>query len=137
MNNMFLLIVLVIGLTKSIEDGLTLTLKLCSRLMVTKSESGKLMPKDIVPTKTINNVDVTPLLQEVLEYSKSQATLGNVEELISKVPQKDSMDWKLISGVLCNAVIEWVAQDKDNRADLIHHLQSEVGYVLKRMGLTM
>jgi len=47
------------------------------------------------------------------------------------------MDWKLISGVLCNAVIEWVAEDKDNRADLIHHLQSEVGYVLKRMGLTM
>ena len=47
------------------------------------------------------------------------------------------MDWKLISGFLCNAVIEWVAQDKDNRADLIHHLQSEVGYVLKRMGLTM
>ena len=81
------------------------------------------MPNNIVPTKTINNVDVTPLLQEVLEYSKSQATLGNVEELIS--------------GVLCNAVIEWVAQDKDNRADLIHHLQSEVGYVLKRMGLTM
>ena len=81
------------------------------------------MPNEIVPTKTINNVDVTPLLQEVLEYSKSQATLGNVEELIS--------------GVLCNAVIEWVAQDKDNRADLIHHLQSEVGYVLKRMGLTM
>ena len=58
------------------------------------------MPNDIVPTKTINNVDVTPLLQEVLEYSKSQATLGNVEELISKVPQKDSMDWKLISCLL-------------------------------------
>ena len=95
------------------------------------------MPNEIVPTKTINNVDVTPLLQEVLEYSKSQATLGNVEELISNVPMKDSMDWKLISGVLCNAVIEWVAQDKDNRAHLIHHLQSEVGYVLKRMGLTM
>ena len=109
--------------------------------MVTKLESGKFMPNntlnEIVPTKTINNVDVTPLLQEVLEYSKSQAALGNVEELISKVPTKDSMDWKLISGVLCNAVIEWVAQDKDNRADLIHHLQSEVGYVLKRMGLTM
>tara|TARA_R100001594_G_scaffold3523_9_gene13194 strand:+ start:1009 stop:1293 length:285 start_codon:yes stop_codon:yes gene_type:complete len=94
------------------------------------------MPNEIVKTKTINNVDITPLIQEVLEYSKDQATLGNVEELISKVPQKDSMDWKLISGVLCNAVIEWVAQDKDNR-DLIHHLQSEVGYVLKRMGLTM
>jgi hypothetical protein len=105
--------------------------------MVTKSESGKFMPNEIVPTKTINNVDITPLLKEVLEYSKDQASVGNVEELISKVPMKDSMDWKLISGVLCNAVIEWVAQDKDNRADLIHHLQSEVGYVLKRMGLTM
>jgi len=42
------------------------------------------MPNEIVKTKTINNVDVTPLLQEVLEYSKDQATLGNVEELISK-----------------------------------------------------
>ncbi len=105
--------------------------------MVTKLESGKSMPNEIVKTKTINNVDVTPLIQEVLEYSKSQATLGNVEELISKVPQKDSMDWKLISGVLCNAVIEWVAEDKDNRVALIHHLQSEVGYVLRRMGLTM
>ena len=51
------------------------------------------MPNEIVKTKTINNVDVTPLLQEVLEYSKDQATLGNLEEFISKVPQKDSMDW--------------------------------------------
>ena len=93
------------------------------------------MPNNIVPTKTINNVDVTPLLQEVLEYSKSQATLGNVEELISKVPQKDSMDWKLISGVLCNSIVEWIAEDKDNRMQLLHHMQGDVGYLLKRLGL--
>ena len=103
--------------------------------MVTRLESGKFMPNNIVPTKTINNVDVTPLLQEVLEYSKSQATLGNVEELISKVPQKDSMDWKLISGVLCNSIVEWIAEDKDNRMQLLHHMQGDVGYLLKRLGL--
>tara|TARA_A100001391_G_scaffold165371_1_gene125257 strand:+ start:341 stop:628 length:288 start_codon:yes stop_codon:yes gene_type:complete len=95
------------------------------------------MPNDIVKTQSINNVDVTPLLKEVLEYSKDQASVGNLEQLISKVPMKESMDWKLISGVLCNAVIEWVAQDKDSRVDLIHHLQGEVGYILKRLGLTM
>jgi len=50
---------------------------------------------------------------------------------------KDSLDWKLISGVLCNAIIEWVAKDTNNRKDLIVHLQKEVGYLLQRLGLTM
>ena len=44
---------------------------------------------------------------------------------------------KLISGVLCNSIIEWVAQDKEDRVELIHHMQSDIGYILKRMGLTM
>jgi hypothetical protein len=95
------------------------------------------MPNDIVTTQSINNVDITPVLKEVIEYSKDQASIGNIEELISKVPQKESLDWKLLSGVLCNSLIEWVAEDKDNRLDLIKHIQSDIGYVLKRMGLTM
>ena len=86
---------------------------------------------------TINKVDVSPLLKEVVEYAKDQNAVGDLESIISKVPQKDSLDWKLISGVLCNAIIEWVAKDTNNRKDLIVHLQSEVGYLLKRLGLTM
>lgn len=95
------------------------------------------MPNDLVKTQSINNVDITPVLKEVIEYSKDQASIGNIEELISKVPQKESLDWKLLSGVLCNSLIEWVAEDKDNRLDLIKHIQGDIGYVLKRMGLTM
>ena len=86
---------------------------------------------------TINKVDVSPLLKEVVEYAKDQNAVGDLEALISKVPQKDSLDWKLISGVLCNSIIEWVAQDTSNRKDLIIHLQSEVGYLIKRLVLTM
>ena len=92
------------------------------------------MPKDLI---TINKVDVSPLLKEVVEYAKDQNAVGDLEALISKVPMKDSLDWKLISGVLCNAIIEWIAKDTDNRKDLLVHLQKEVGYLLQRMGLTM
>jgi len=95
------------------------------------------MTKDIVPIKSVNDVDISPLLREVIEYTKDQNAVGDLESIISKVPQKDSLDWKLISGVLCNAIIEWVAKDTNNRKDLIIHLQSEVGYLLKRLGLTM
>ena len=95
------------------------------------------MTKDIVPIKSVNDVDISPLLREVIEYTKDQNAIGDLETIISKVPQKDSLDWKLISGVLCNAIIEWVAKDTNNRKDLIVHLQSEVGYLLKRLGLTM
>jgi len=92
------------------------------------------MAKDLI---TINKVDVSPLLKEVVEYAKDQNAVGDLEALISKVPMKDSLDWKLISGVLCNAIIEGVAKDTNNRKDLIVHLQKEVGYLLQRLGLTM
>ena len=95
------------------------------------------MAKDIVPIKSVNDVDISPLLREVIEYTKDQNAVGDLESIISKVPQKDSLDWKLISGVLCNAIIEWVAKDTNKRKDLIVHLQSEVGYLLQRLGLTM
>ena len=95
------------------------------------------MTKDIVPIKSVNDVDISPLLREVIEYTKDQNAVGDLESIISKVPMKDSLDWKLISGVLCNAIIEWVAKDTSNRKDLIVHLQSEVGYLLKRLSLTM
>jgi len=93
--------------------------------------------KAIVPVKSVNDVDISPLLREMIEYTKDQNALGDLEQLISKVPNKDSLDWKLISGVLCNAIIEWIAKDTSNRKDLIVHLQKEIGYLLQRMGLTM
>ena len=95
------------------------------------------MPNDLVKTQSINNVDITPIMKEVIEYSKDQASVGDLEKLISKVPSKESMDWKLISGVLMNSLVEWVAEDKEARLDLINKLQGDVGYILKRMGLTM
>ena len=85
------------------------------------------MTKDLI---TINKVDVSPLLKEVVEYAKDQNAVGDLEALISKVPMKDSLDWKLICGVLCNAIIEWIAKDTNNRKDLLVHL-------LQRLGLTM
>ena len=82
------------------------------------------MTKDIIPIKSVNAVDISPLLREVIEYTKDQNAVGDLEALISKVPMKDSLDWKLISGVLCNAIIEWIAKDTSNRKDLLVHLQS-------------
>jgi hypothetical protein len=94
---------------------------------------------EVVPVKSVNNVDITPVINEIIEYAKDQSALGNIETIISSVPVKDSMDWKLISGVLMNATVEWVVQNKDNdnvdSLELIQHLQKDVGYILKRMGL--
>ena len=95
------------------------------------------MPKDIVPIKSVNAVDISPLLREVIEYTKDQNAVGDLETLISKVPSKDSMDWKLISGVLCNSMVEWVANDPKMRSNLINHLQKDIGYLLQRLGLTV
>jgi hypothetical protein len=95
------------------------------------------MPKDIIPIKSVNAVDISPLLREVIEYTKDQNAVGDLETIISKVPNKDSMDWKLISGVLCNSMVEWVANDPKMRVHLIKHLQKDIGYLLQRLGLTM
>ena len=96
---------------------------------------------EIVPVKSVNNIDITPVFNEIIEYAKDQATVGNLESIISSVPTKDSMDWKLISGVLMNSVVEWVVVNKDNHEvnsiDLINHLQTDVGYLLKRLGLAI
>jgi len=94
---------------------------------------------EIVPVKSVNNIDITPVFNEIIEYAKDQSALGSLETIISSVPTKDSMDWKLISGVLMNATVEWVVDNKDNddvnALGLITHLQKDVGYLLKRLGL--
>ena len=92
------------------------------------------MPKDII---TSNKVNITPLVNELVEYVKDKKAIGNIEDMISKLPQKDSPDWKLISGVLCNSIVEWASQNNENGGkELIQHIQSDIGYLLQRLGLT-
>ena len=93
-----------------------------------------IMPNDII---TSNKVNITPLVNELVEYVKDKKTMGNIEEMVSKLPQKDSPDWKLISGVLCNSIVEWASQNNDNGGkELIQHIESDIGYLLHRLVLT-
>jgi len=86
---------------------------------------------------TLNNVDIAPLVKELVEYVKDQNAIGDLEQLCSKIPMNNSPDWKLISGVLCNSIVEWASQNSNKGGkELIQHLQSDIGYLLQRMGLT-
>ena len=91
-----------------------------------------------VQQTSMTNVDISPVITEVIEYAKDQATTVDIANLIASVPQSKSMDWKLVSGVIMNSLVEWVVENKDNdnarSLDLITHLQKDVGYLLKRLG---
>ena len=95
------------------------------------------MAKDLI---TINNVNIQPLIENLVELVKDKKLTGELDDLISaKIPEKTSADWKLICGVLCNSVVEWVAMNKDSdvqSVDLLKHLQSDIGYIMKRLGLS-
>ncbi len=95
------------------------------------------MAKDLI---TMNNVNIQPLMESLVELVKDKKATGELDDLINaKVPEKTSADWKLICGVLCNSVVEWVAMNKDDdvqSTDLLKHLQSDVGYIMKRLGLS-
>jgi|TARA_R100001530_G_scaffold98239_1_gene68256 hypothetical protein len=92
------------------------------------------MPNNLI---THNKVDISPLVKELVEYVKDQKAVGDLEQLCSKIPMNNSPDWKLISGVLCNSIVEWASQNSNKGGkDLIQHLQSDIGYLLQRMGLT-
>ena len=99
------------------------------------------MTKEVTTTKqtSISNVDISSVINEVIEYTKDQATISDVKSLLASVPKSDSMDWKLVSGVIMNSLVEWVVENKDNddtkSLDLIKHLQRDVGYLLQRLGL--
>ena len=88
----------------------------------------------------MNNVNIQPLMESLVELVKDKKATGELDDLINaKVPEKTSADWKLICGVLCNSVVEWVAINKDDdvqSTDLLKHLQSDVGYIMKRLGLS-
>ena len=99
------------------------------------------MTKEVTTTKhtSVSNVDISSVINEVIEYTKDQATISDVKSLLASVPKSDSMDWKLVSGVIMNSLVEWVVENKDNDSvkslALIQHLQKDVGYLLKRLGL--
>ena len=99
------------------------------------------MTNEITTTEqtSVTNVDISPVITEVLEYTKDQAVLKDIKTVLASVPKSDSMDWKLVSGVIMNSLVEWVVEnkDKDNTRslDLIKHLQRDIGYLLKRLGL--
>ena len=89
---------------------------------------------------TMNNVNIQPLMESLVELVKDKKATGELDDLINaRLPEKSSADWKLICGVLCNSVVEWAAMNKDDdvqSTDLLKHLQSDVGYIMKRLGLS-
>ena len=99
------------------------------------------MTNEMTTTKqtSISNVDISSVINEVIEYTKDQATITDIKSVLASVPKSDSMDWKLVSGVIMNSLVEWVVENKDNDStrslDLIKHLQKDIGYLLQRLGL--
>ena len=99
------------------------------------------MTNEVTTTKqtSVSNVDISPVISEVIEYTKDQAVIKDIKTVLASVPKSDSMDWKLVSGVIMNSLVEWVVENKDNddtkSLDLIKHLQRDVGYLLQRLGL--
>ena len=86
---------------------------------------------------TSNGTDISPILKEMIDYLKEEKELGNLDKLADvKVPLTSSADWKLICGVLCNSIVEWASQNRNEGGlDLIKHMQSDIGYLGKRLGL--
>ena len=94
------------------------------------------MAKDLI---TVNNVNIQPLMESLVELVKDKKMTGELDDLINaKIPEKTSADWKLICGVLCNSIVEWVAINKNEEVDpkdLLKHLQSDIGYLMNRLRL--
>jgi hypothetical protein len=99
------------------------------------------MTKEITTTKhtSVSNVDISSVINEVIEYTKDQATITDIKTVLASVPKSSSMDWKLVSGVIMNSLVEWVVENKDSNnvksLELIQHLQKDIGYLLQRLGL--
>ena len=71
------------------------------------------MTKEVttVQQTSMANVDISPVITEVIEYAKDQATSVDIANLIASVPKSKSMDWKLVSGVIMNSLVEWVVEN--------------------------
>ena len=87
---------------------------------------------------TVNNVNIQPLMESLVELVKDKKMTGELDDLINaRLPEKTSADWKQISGVLCNSIVEWSSQNSNNGGkELIQHIQNDIGYILKRLGLS-
>jgi hypothetical protein len=57
--------------------------------------------KDVTTTKqtSMTNVDISPVITEVIEYAKDQAVITDIKTVLASIPKSSSMDWKLVSGV--------------------------------------
>ena len=99
------------------------------------------MTKEVTTTKhtSVSNVDISSVINEVIEYTKDQAVITDIKTVLASVPKSSSMDWKLVCGVIMNSLVEWVVENKDSNntrsLDLIKHLQKDIGYLLQRLGL--
>ncbi len=98
------------------------------------------MPNEITNLPKIitsNGTDVSPIFKEMIDYLKEEKELGNLDKIADvKVPMTSSADWKLICGVLCNSIVEWASQNRNEGGlDLIKHMQGDIGYLVKRLGL--
>tara|TARA_R100000935_G_C2745908_1_gene127808 strand:- start:183 stop:473 length:291 start_codon:yes stop_codon:yes gene_type:complete len=93
---------------------------------------------DNLPMITSNGTDIAPLMKEMIDHLKIEKELGNLDKIADvKVPLTSSADWKLICGVLSNSLVEWASQNADSGGrDLIRHMQSDIGYLVRRLGLT-
>ena len=78
------------------------------------------MPNEII---TNNNVNIAPLVEELTAYVKTKS-VGDVslEEVLSKLPKTNSPDWKLISGILCNSIVEWASQNANEGAQQLRSI---------------
>ena len=81
-------------------------------VFITQIERELTMPNEII---TANNVNIAPLVEELTAYVKTKQVGDlNLEEMFSKLPKSNSPDWKLISGILCNSIVEWASQNANN-----------------------
>ncbi len=55
---------------------------------------------EIVPVKSVNNVDITPVFNEIIEYAKDQSALGSLETIINDVllniREKIEFNWNTV-----------------------------------------
>ena len=71
------------------------------------------MPNELI---TKNNVNITPLIESLVELVKDKDATGELEDFQNcKLPNKDK---------------------EVNSLDIVKHLQSDIGYILKRLGLS-
>jgi hypothetical protein len=50
------------------------------------------MTNEVTTTKqtSVSNVDISSVINEVIEYTKDQATISDVKSLLASVPKSDS-----------------------------------------------